>query len=50
MKKINLNIKISFELYTEMCQICEKLNITIDEFVERVLKNEIKNAKQAGLF
>lgn len=50
MKKMNLNIKISFELYQEVCQICQNLNIAIDEFVERALKNEIENAKQAGLF
>lgn len=45
MKKISLNIKISFELYQKVYQICQNLNITIDEFVERALQNEIKQYK-----
>lgn len=45
MEKVNLKIKIGFELYNEMCKICESLNITIDEFVERALINEINNIK-----
>lgn len=45
MRKIKLNIEISFELYKKVCESCERLNITIDEFVEKALEKEIDRIK-----
>ena len=42
MEKVELTIQISFELYQEMCKICRRLNISIDEFIEIALENEIE--------
>lgn len=42
---MNLNIKISFELYKQVCNICEQLNISVEQFIQRAIQNEINRCK-----
>lgn len=51
MEKVELTIQVSFELYQKMCKICQRLNISIDEFIEIALENEIeKNRDESARY